>query len=409
MKVAILGPLDLEYMGGGETNSMMVGNIMSRAGSAVKYFGAGCPLENIPIDKIYPMIRFRYEPSAFSHDPMSNPAVLKGSSLLSLGLIGIVGLDRVMDYIEDYDVIYFSYPSLLARRIIPRAIREGKRVILANHGTFFEYFGNRKNPIFKVLKTLGEKIIIKPLSRYAGRITVHTQTSFQTTVYESMGIGQDSIVELPQNNVDFSEYKAGKPGGKFTVVFLGRIAKSKGVDLLAEVIHQNPEFRFRIIGNGPLLKKLMKLTHDTSAEIYGYTSDSEKKRILEESDLMIVPSLFDSLSIASIEGLASGLPLLVSETAEGPKYILGKNGIFGRILERDARSFSEQIRLYQSYRKKDPVAYYKDKLKRREIALSIFDVRKIEEALYKSFTSAVSPAEPKEEKLETPDFAYVRD
>lgn len=385
MKVTILGPLDLEYMGGGETNSMMIGNILAQEGADVHYYGAGCPSKNIPIEKIYPQINFHYIPSAFKRDPMAGPGVLKMSSLLSLGLIGMFGYSRVMDMVSDSDVIYFSYPSVLARRLIPYAMKNGKKVILANHGTFFEYFGNSSNPILRAFRQLGLDVLIKPVGKFSRNLKIHTQTSFQSGVYRKLGFSEDSIMEIPQNNVNFKSYKVGKPKGQFTVTFLGRIVKSKGIDLLSEVIKMNPGIRFRVIGNGPLLEKLMKDTSGYPVEIYGYLSEGEKLRILEDSDLMVVPSIFDSLSIATIEGLASGLPIVSSTISQGPKYILERDSMFGKLVGRNPDAFTEAIKIFESYRNNDHISYYSDKLARRKRAEKIFDVDSINRQLKAGF------------------------
>ena len=402
MKVAILGPLDLEYMGGGETNSMMVADILSNKGVDVTYFGSGCPLKNVPIERLLEEIKFTYRPSVFSYDPMANPIVLKYSSLLSLGLIGMVGKKKLIRMLSDFDVIFFSYPSLMARRIIPYALKEGKRVILANHGTFFEYFGNSKNPISRTLKRFGEQFILKPFAAQHPGMLVHTQTSFQSSLYRKLGYKDESILEIPQNNVDFTEYDVGKNKGRFHVVFLGRVAKSKGIHLLAEVIRLNPSIKFSVIGNGPLLDELMRLTRDTDAEILGYVSTEEKRRILRESDAMIVPSIFDSLSIASIEGLAAGLPLIVSSTAEGPKYILGRDQFFGLIGHRDALSFNKMVKYYENLKNENPEKYFQDKNRRREKALEIFDAKTIKLKLMNGFEDFISSNLGYDRKMEKP-------
>lgn len=407
MKVAILGPLDLEYMGGGETNSMMVANLLSMNGAEVTYFGSGCPLENIPIEHLSEQIRFVYEPSAFRNDPMASPIVLRASSLLSLGLIGMVGKRRLMKIVDDFDMIFFSYPSLLARRIIPYALRNNKRVVLANHGTFFEYFGNSRNPIVRAFKTFGEYFLLKPFAKNSSSIVVHTQTSFQSSIYRELGFKDNCIVEVPQNNVNFSEYAVGRNEGKFHVVFLGRIAKSKGVELLSDVIRANPDVKFSIIGNGPLLKKLMNLTKDTDTEVFGYVSDEEKKNILSLSDAMIVPSIFDSLSIASIEGLASGLPLIISDTAAGPKYIIEKDGLFGTMSERTTHSFTNAIRHYRNIKENDPGRYFQEKIQRREKARNIFDAPAVATELMSGIYRIVNEIES-ETPVERPSGMFAR-
>lgn len=399
MKVAILGPLDLEYMGGGETNSMMVANKLSEQGMQVTYFGSGCPLKNIPIERLTDEIKFTYRPSAFKHDPMANPIILKSSSLLSLGLIGMVGKKNLLRVIDQFDIIFFSYPSLMARIVIPYALREGKKVILANHGTFFEYFGNSNNPILKIAKNLGESFLLRPFAADSKGLLIHTQTSFQSSVYRSLGFKDEHIVEVPQNNVDFSEYYVNENKDPFRVVFLGRLAKSKGIDLMVDIIHNTPDVKFSIIGNGPLINKLLTRTRDTDAEILGYVSGKQKREILANSDLMIVPSVFDSLSIAAIEGLASGLPLVTSEIAEGPRYIIEKDPSFGIMSERTVSSFTKAIQHYANLKKQDPVKYLNDKVERRAIAQDIFDAQNVVEKLIAGFSKIVVTAERHDETM----------
>lgn len=400
MKIAILGPLDLEFMGGGETNSMMIGNMLCKAGHEVTYFGTGCPLVNVPIEKVYPKIRFNYIPSAFSKDPMAHPLIVKVTSLLSLGLVGIFSFSKILNRTNEFDVFYFSIPNLMARRLTPLLLKEGKKVILANHGTFFEYFGNSRNPLFRLFEKMGEMILIQPLSKDQNGLLVHTQTSFQTSVYRSLGFSRSNIVEIPQNNVDFRDYKVSNNSGTFTVVFLGRMVKSKGIRLLSQIIQKNQNIKFHVIGNGPLLKQFMTNAPYPNAEIYGYISDEQKRQILSSSDLMVVPSEFDSLSISAIEGLASGLPIVASDCAQGPKYILGANKCLGQLTKRTVGAFSECIQAYKQEKESDHIQYLENKFQRRDVAKALFDMSMLESFLDTAFANFInnsSRPKPQEE------------
>ncbi len=390
MRIAILGPLDLEFMGGGETNSMMVGNMLCKAGHEVTYFGTGCPLVNVPIEKIYPKIRFNYTPSAFAQDPMAHPLIVKVTSLLSLGLVGIFSYSKMLNMAKEFDVVYFSIPNLMARRLSPILLKEGKKVILANHGTFFEYFGNSRNPLFRFFKKMGEMILIQPLSKDQNGLLIHTQTSFQTSVYKSLGFSGSNIVEIPQNNVDFGDYKVSNNGGPFTVVFLGRMVKSKGIGLLSQIIQKNQNIKFHVIGNGPLLKQFMTMTPCPNVEVYGYISDEQKRQILSSSDIMVVPSKFDSLSISAIEGLASGLAIVASDSSQGPKYILGANKILGQLTKRNVEAFSDCIQTYRCEKESDNIQYFKNKIQRRDVAKALFDMSMLESFLDSAFAEVIN-------------------
>ena len=122
MKAAIIGSLDIECMGGGEANTIMISNMLSDLGYDVTYFGSGCVRGGKHTTNQEIWRKFNYRPSSFIHDPMANSAVLKISRLLSLGLIGIFGFRKTYRMLSGFDLYYFAGPTLLSRKLIPLGI-----------------------------------------------------------------------------------------------------------------------------------------------------------------------------------------------------------------------------------------------------------------------------------------------
>ena len=372
MKAAIIGSLDLECMGGGEANTMMFANLISKMNYEAVYFGSGCskhPVKNLSIKN---EILFTYIPSAFKHDPAAISTVIERSKLLSVGLIGIFGFKKTFNMLRHFDLYYFANPSILSRKIIPKIQKEGKMVIIANHGTFFEFLGNSNRKSFRLISKIATKFLIEPLKKYSNYFIVHTQNSFQTDYYKKLGFCEENIIEIPQHNINFQDYSIIPKKEGFSVAFLGRLTESKGIDLLTEVANANPEMSFHIIGRGQMMEYIITRNERSNMILHGFVTEEQKREILAACDAMIVPSYFESLSIASIEGLASGLTLVASESAQGLKYIIGKSELFGILLPRNVMHFSNELNLLWNKKKYNFENFVKNREKIREVAMSQF-------------------------------------
>ena len=123
-------------------------------------------------------------------------------------------------------------------------------------------------------------------------------------------------------------------------MYLGRLMGSKGVDMLLE-LEKRADINLHIIGKGPYMERLQKFKNNNTV-IHGYVSAQEKVKLLAGCDVMIVPSINESLSISAIEGLASGLYLIVSATSMGPRYIVRQDNIFGVAVPRTPKNFIKE-------------------------------------------------------------------
>jgi len=115
------------------------------------------------------------------------------------------------------------------------------------------------------------------------------------------------------NNVDLQDDK-----GTYDGVFVGRIAREKGVfDLLEvwkEIVKIRKQARLLIIGNGLELSSLRRKIAESSLEgnvfLKGHCNDRELGTLLRSSRVFMFPSLFEGWGLAVAEALASGLPVV---------------------------------------------------------------------------------------------------
>lgn len=383
MKLAIIGSMNLEFAGGGEENAKDIADLLVHQGYDVTLFGSGIPRGYGGEIKKY---NFHYVPSAFPFDIMASGTVLKVSNILSMGLIGIYTSRQIYEKVRGFDVYYFTSPTIMFRTVGYRLIREGKTVILGNHGTFFEVL-DTLGRLSRAYSRILTKLIFHKFLKTGVKFFVHTQNKFQSQYYRKIKCNPDYIREIPYNNVKFSNYGCFN-NDEFSVVYLGRLMESKGVDMLL-ALEKISDVNLHIIGKGPYLEKLIRMKNQNTV-IHGYVSAGEKVRLLAGSDVMIVPSVNESLSISAIEGLASGLYLIVSATSMGPRYIVRQDNIFGVAVPRNPRIFLKEIERIRAIKERDKTDYYREKMLRRDIAAKMFDADIVDRQLVELFKDAIS-------------------
>jgi len=141
--------------------------------------------------------------------------------------------------------------------------------------------------------------------------------------------------QLVYNGIAIDEYEQRtdyNPQSLFKIVQTGRLnLKQKGqhiaIQAIAYLEEKYPDVNFTLsfIGDGEDKNKLKALAAEKKIEnkvvFLGQKSRLWIKKHLQDFDVLIQPSLYEGFGLTIIEGLAAGLPVIVSNL-EGPKEIL---------------------------------------------------------------------------------------
>ncbi len=125
------------------------------------------------------------------------------------------------------------------------------------------------------------------------------------------------------------------------LVFCGRLQESKGIHLLLDVFLENSHkwnFKLLIVGSSGFASsgktKFIKSLENKSKEVgdkvvfTGYIDNSEIHDIYKISDLAVFPSLAaEAFALTVVEALASGLPVIISDSGGMHEVINEKCGI----------------------------------------------------------------------------------
>jgi glycosyltransferase involved in cell wall biosynthesis len=121
------------------------------------------------------------------------------------------------------------------------------------------------------------------------------------------------------------------------VICVARFDPVKGVDVLIdawrEIASTIPQAMLLLVGDGPLREALAQRIRanglNTSVRFLGYRSDVEA--VLRAADLCVVPSRSEGFSLAALEAMATGLPVVATGVGGLPEVV--KDGETGVLVE----------------------------------------------------------------------------
>ncbi len=156
----------------------------------------------------------------------------------------------------------------------------------------------------------------------------------------------------------YSQNKNEKSHNKFifnrklkNIAFIGRLTEQKGVDRLKNIIESLDKqtklikkIQINIFGSGGKteLNMIRSLAHKYSfVKYYGYIENKYMSNVLKQQDLLISPSLWETLPYNVLEAQSFGLPV-IAYNIPGPQDII-INNITGILVKNEDEFYSKLI------------------------------------------------------------------
>ncbi len=118
-----------------------------------------------------------------------------------------------------------------------------------------------------------------------------------------------------------------------TAVFLGRLAPQKGVDRLLAAFSilqpRMPEARLVVVGHGP---EGERYRNRAGANVLFQGYSREPAQWLQLADVGVYPSRYDTMSLAVLETLACGVPVVVSNAGGMAEILSGVESLAGEVV-----------------------------------------------------------------------------
>jgi len=185
------------------------------------------------------------------------------------------------------------------------------------------------------------KYFIKLLLKIPSKI-ISTGTKW-TNLFTYLKVNNEKIIKLNYwlpKNIEIKKYPKNKQNNSvLNFLFVGWLVKEKGIYEIMDsikLLKLNYTFNFTFVGNGPLFSFLKNEIEFNNLQNFvflkGWLNDNEYIKILEESDIFVLPSYAEGFPISLIEALAFGLPCIVTDVGGITDSVIdNKNGYVVRI------------------------------------------------------------------------------
>lgn len=133
----------------------------------------------------------------------------------------------------------------------------------------------------------------------------------------------------------------------FLALYVGRIAKEKGVARLRDPLAELPGVRLALVGGGPQLEQMRALFAGTSATFTGFLDGDDLVSAFASADALVFPSTNETFGLVALEAMACGLPV-IAPLSGGLVDILrdGENALVYR--PDDPRGLADRLRRLQA-------------------------------------------------------------
>jgi glycosyltransferase involved in cell wall biosynthesis len=169
----------------------------------------------------------------------------------------------------------------------------------------------------------------------------------------AMGVSPDRIRVVPPG-VDWAAAQGAdaRPGGP-DVLYVGRLVRDKGVDLLLEAVAELHRSGARVtgavVGDGPdrarLERRGRRLGLDRHVRFGGWLgSAADVLGAMRSARVLALPSRREGFGLVALEAAACGVPVITVDVAENAAAGLVRAGRFGEVVPRDAGSLAAAIR-----------------------------------------------------------------
>jgi glycosyltransferase involved in cell wall biosynthesis len=256
--------------------------------------------------------------------------------------------------VRSFNIIHLhEYRTFQNIIIMYYARKYGVPYILQAHGSLLGIMGKRS------LKLIYDKLFGYKLLEGASMVIALNQT--EAKQYMHMGVSEKKIVIIP-NGIDLAEYTYLPAKGSFKnkfsindntkiVLFLGRLNRIKGVDVLvkgfAKLVETFADVKLVIVGPddgflGKIKALVTNLRIDNKVLITGPLYGKSKLEAYVDADVYVLPSKYEIWGLTVLEAYACGKPVIASNIA-GLKELV-KNLETGLLFNRqNAQELADQI------------------------------------------------------------------
>ncbi len=145
------------------------------------------------------------------------------------------------------------------------------------------------------------------------------------------GRGVDTARFHPQHHSAAWREQVGVREGETVLLYVGRLAREKGVELLPDALRDLEAVRLVVVGDGPARAELQQRMRGLPVHFTGYLKGAELATAYASADVFVFPSHTETFGQVVQEAMASGLPVIGARS--GGTLDLVQDGVTGYLFE----------------------------------------------------------------------------
>jgi len=253
-------------------------------------------------------------------------------------LRGIIS-ERQIDVVHCHDWGVFIEGAFATKK------SPGVHLVLTAHGPYTDYAPGFISEIKKTVRHGLERYLAKSTFRFVG-----VSSAIKAYMLADIGLKADKVSVI-HNGIEGYEPSGGKkPERCRKFITVGRIAPVKNHQLMlnafSQAIKTHDDITLTVVGDGPEFSRIKqyaeKLGLLSHVEFTGFRSDIED--ILREHDVFLLSSIYEGISIAGLEAMSLGMPVISTDVG-GMSEMISQNKT-GMLVEKN--NANEYARALQS-------------------------------------------------------------
>jgi glycosyltransferase involved in cell wall biosynthesis len=248
--------------------------------------------------------------------------------------VGAMALAKVIRH-NRIDIVHAHNWSTFCESIIGGHIARVKKIVNTIHGIHFSYLDNRPPIAKRILRNAVEKMICRASSNICA-----VSENVRRHIVQDVGLS-DGNISVIYNGISAGGIDNGREepiaerrSPEFVVCWAGRLATVKSLPNLLQAVailkSRNVNISVNLVGDGPeresLVKEMNSLGIEDRIRFIGYTPDV--RPYLSAADVFVLPSQYEGFSMALLEAMSAGLPVVASNVGGNPEIVVdGATGL----------------------------------------------------------------------------------
>ncbi|MBC7517575.1 MAG: glycosyltransferase [Microbacteriaceae bacterium] len=238
---------------------------------------------------------------------------------------------RILDEVRP-DVVHIQSHLLVGRGLAKEAAKRGIRIVATNHFMPENMIEHTLLP--KFFRRTAIRWAWQDAARTFSLVSAVTSPTRKAADFLEAAVGLKDVhaISCGINAANYTPNFA--PRTENRILFVGRVTGEKSIDVLLNAVamlDESLDVKLDIVGGGDLLGHLQQLTLGlgirSQVTFTGYVTEEELRAAYRRATVFAMPSIAELQSIATLEAMASGLPVVAANAMALPHLVHdGENG-----------------------------------------------------------------------------------